>query len=72
MTRGDNMRTTLDVDLDVDLDELVRLTSAPSRSAAVAAGLRALRERLALRALADLVETSDPAPARGPRRRRTG
>jgi ATP-dependent 26S proteasome regulatory subunit len=62
------MRTTVDIDTQ-ELDELVRLTGAASRSAALAAGMKALRERVTLGALADLIERSpahhvEPAPRR--------
>ncbi len=64
------VRTTVDIDTQ-ELDELVRLTGATSRSAALAAGMKALRERVTLSALADLIERSPAHPSEPPRRRRT-
>ena len=69
MSKVDIMRTTLDVDVD-ELDEIMRLTKASSRSAVVAAGLKALRERLTLVALADLIEKSPPYPVEAAPRRK--
>jgi hypothetical protein len=64
------MRTTVDVDVD-ELDEIMRLTKASSRSAVITAGLKALRERLTLTALADMIERGPAHPAEAaPRRKR--
>jgi Arc/MetJ family transcription regulator len=64
------MRTTVDIDVE-ELDAVVRLTGAKSRSEAIAAGLRALRERAAARKLIEMYEdgVTFPDATAAPRRR---
>ena len=54
------MRTTLDVDTD-ELDELARILNL-SRSAVVAAGIKALRERVALNEIAAMIRRGETYP----------
>lgn len=64
------MRTTVDIDVE-ELDELVRITGARSRSEVLTAGMKAIRERAASNRLADLLESGlrSPEAAVAPRRR---
>ncbi len=61
------MRTTLDIDAEL-LDEAMRLTGAPTKTAAVHLGLKALVDEAARRRLAALEGRIPEATA--PRRRR--
>jgi Arc/MetJ family transcription regulator len=55
------MRTTVNIDVD-ELDAVVRLIGAKSRSEAIQAGLRALRERAAAKKLAQMYEDGEVFP----------
>ena len=70
MRTGVTMRTTLDVDVD-EVDDLARILKLGSRSAVVAAGLKALRERAALSEIAELIRRGElyPEAVAAPRRR---
>jgi Arc/MetJ family transcription regulator len=61
------MRTTLDIDAEL-LDEAMRLTGAPTKTAAVHLGLKALVDEAARRRLAAL-HGSIPEATAPPRRR---
>jgi hypothetical protein len=68
MRKGGTMRTTVDIDAE-EIDSLARKMGV-SRSEAIAAGIQALKERLASHELADMFrrgETHDLTPA--PRKR---